>query len=109
MKKKTVYIPTNKGNLLLIEEIWNKTDVHFNLEEKQLYTFTEEELNQYTESVIKKALQIAAESTCIKIFNKSRKAYFFEPGTKILERLNIEINKQSIINTFEEVYKNFKL
>ena len=89
MTKKTVYIPSNKGNLFLVEERWNKSDVHFNLKEQELYTFTEEELNQYTESVIRKALVIAAENL----------------------ELSLDTVKQelSIINSFGEVYENFKV
>lgn len=118
MKKKTVYIPVENNNDLEIEinNVYNKTgslstvgvaERAFSLgvgqfESQELYRFTEEELNKYTKSVIKKALDIAAEkATVTPIDHEEISEGSFRPIWGV--------DDESITNSFEEVYKNFKV
>lgn len=56
--------------------------------------FTPEQLNEYTQNVIKQALETAAEKA---------ESYVFEEDGETC----CEVRKQSITNTFEETYKQF--
>lgn len=59
------------------------------------YFFTVQELNNYTENVIKQALENAA----------------FESRTKFIPFTDNEeeVDKQSILNTFEQTFNKFKV
>jgi hypothetical protein len=49
---------------------------------------------------VKKALKEASESRCVKMLEKTWYEYSLEPGTKILARINIAVNKDSILNSY---------
>jgi hypothetical protein len=49
---------------------------------------------------VEAALKAASESRCINMFDKPWKAYSLEPGTKILDIVNITVNKNLIINSY---------
>lgn len=60
------------------------------------YFFTSEQLNEYTQSVIKQSLETAAEKA--------------EYNTDGQEHINeVWVDKQSIINTAEETFKQFEV
>ncbi len=120
-QKQTVFLPVKVD-----DEFWKKWDsgqkpdydladidtgenVESWVNEKQGYFFTPEQLNEYTANVIKRALETAAETRCIKIFDKNWFAYSIEEGTKFFDRVNVTIDKQSITNTFEETFKLFEV
>lgn len=63
------------------------------------YFFTSEQLNEYTQKVIKQALETAAES-------KSLETGYTEDG---LDYKEMKLSKQSITNTFEETFKLFQV
>ena len=46
------------------------------------------------------ALKAASESRCINMYNKTWFAQSLEPGTKILDRVNITVDKDSILNSY---------
>lgn len=77
--------------------------------EQKGYFFTPEQLNEYTSNIIKQALKTAAESRCIKIFDKNWFTYSFEEGTKFFDRVNVTIDKESITNTAEETFNKLKV
>ena len=107
LKKQTVYLPVN-----INDEFWQKWDngekpdydladidtgenVESWVNEKEGYFFTPEQLNEYTANVIKQALETAAD--------KAKTTY-------VSQWSNDEcVDKQSIINTLEEVYQKLKL
>lgn len=114
-KFQTVYLPTSDSNVeLQVGKIDNK-DYYKSFEkerdvyEKEGYFFTQEELNQLLSNVINQTLKTVAETRCLKIFGKNWFAYSFEPGSKFLDRVNITIDKESIINTFKEIFHKFRV
>lgn len=58
------------------------------------YFFTPEQLNEYTQNVIKQSLETAAENV------ETVRVKFTE---------DYEVDKQSITNTFEEIFKKFEV
>lgn len=69
------------------------------LKEQQAFVFTPEQLNEYTQSVIKQALETAAES-------KSLEMAYTEDG---LDYKEMRLSKQSITDTFEETFKLYQV
>lgn len=63
------------------------------LKEQQLITFTPEEYNKHIQEVIDDALKTAAE----------------EAEYECLDYDKYRVNKESIINTFEEIFNKFKV
>ena len=92
--KQTVYLPVKEANL---EENYYLQDLNgeFYLEQKG-YFFTPEQLNEYTQSVIKQALETAAENA--EITNKAKFSGDYNPV----------VDEESITNTFEETFNKFK-
>lgn len=92
--KQTVYLPVKEANP---EENCYLQDLNgdFYLEQKG-YFFTPEQLNEYTQTVIKQALETAAEKA---------ESYIFEEDGETCS----EVRKQSITNTFEQTYKKFEV
>jgi len=97
---KTVYIKSNIQPKEYYEGIANKTLrplflqdetnlSKFVMEEKSLLTFTPEEYNQHIKDIIKETLDNAAD--------KAELHYF-----------TTDINKESIINTFEDTFNKLK-
>jgi hypothetical protein len=74
---------------------------NFNLDKQEGYFFTPEQLNEYTQSVIKQALETAAEKA----------NSFIDGDESVYIQGNVwsEVDKQSITNTFEETYKKFEV
>lgn len=100
--KQTVYLPVE-----ITEEFWQKWDngekpdydladidtgenVESWVNEKEGYFFTTEQLNKYTQNVIKQALETAAENAD-------------------LIETDGDVDPKSITNTFEETFKNFEV
>ena len=71
-----------------IESLQPKTE--WEMESKEGYFFTPEQLNEYTQSVIKQALETAAEKA------------------ELIPH-DVDIDLKSITNTFEETFKKFKV
>lgn len=126
--KQTVYLPVE-----ITEEFWTKWDngekpdydladvetgenIESWVNEKEGYFFTPEELNEYTQSVIKQALETAAENVHLieyayrdnRVTNENAGQFYFVPSY-YGEDNEVEISKQSITNTFEETLKQFKV
>jgi len=104
MTKQMVYLPVKvegaSGNyipdksVLLVKEQGEMDKDYIDLvNQKQGYFFTPEQLNELLSDVIKDALNTAAENAEVD----------FEDYDKEF------VNKQSITNTFEETYKQFKV
>lgn len=77
------------------------------LKPQEAFVLTPEQLNDYTQSVIKQALNTAAEKVtymkeCGKINNEKCYAVFCHNCSDV-------IDKESITNTFEETFKNFEV
>jgi len=49
---------------------------------------------------VEAALKAASESRCINMYDKTWFAQSLEPGTKILDRVNITVYKDSILNAY---------
>jgi hypothetical protein len=49
---------------------------------------------------VEAALKEASESRCIKMLEKTWYEYSLEPDTTILARINITVNKDSILNSY---------
>ena len=100
LKKQTVYLPVNdtwvegKPTLMSSDGEWV-----CNLYQNIGYFFTPEQLNDYTQNVIKQSLETAA-----------KKAECCEDAIVILGHTITEayVKKESITNTFEETFKLFK-
>ena len=95
--KKTVYLPVPdfKTSKLWVSD--KETEQLQFVKEEQGHFFTSEQLNEYTQNVIKQTLETAAENG-YREFEKQDKSYSD----------SIYFDKQSITNTFEETFKLFK-
>lgn len=97
--RKTVYLPTSQPNTILqvgtidIKDYYKSFQKEKDVTEEEGYFFTSEQLNEYTKEVIRQALETAAENAEVD----------FESYDKEF------VNKQSITNTFEEIFKSFKV
>jgi len=77
----------------------SKIDVYFKSEQ---FVFTSEQLNEYTQNVIKQALETAAENaTVTPIDHEEISEGSFRPIWGV--------DNDSITNTFEETFKKFKI
>ena len=78
--------------------------LHFDdlFKEQQAFVFTPEQLNEYTQSVIKQALETAAKKAEIK---EKKVSYSSSSGSEY--GYVQSINKQSITNTFEETFQKY--
>jgi len=94
----TKFFSTSNG----LAEYYTDVDLWFKLQEA--FVFTPEQLNEYTQSVIKQALETAAEKAEIK---ERKVSYSSSSGSEY--GYVQSINKQSIIYTFEETYKKYKV
>ena len=93
--KQTVYLPKATFPLSMKGEVGEL----FSLQ--QGYFFTPEQLNEYTQGVIKQSLETAAEKA----------NSFIDGDESVYIQGNVwsEVDKQSITNTFEETYKKFEV
>jgi len=125
MEKQTVYLPVGEFNnsercicTIGIPDLYGDKVV-----EQEGYFFTPEQLNEYTQNVIKQSLETAAEKAEIKedtldteSYKKADefaegKSYSYVTDTDgcLVGVDTFEVNKQSITNTFEETYKKFEV
>ena len=65
------------------------------------FILTPEQLNEYTANVIKQALEVAAE--------KADSYIDMNEDTYVEGNIWSEVDKESILNTFEEVYQRFSI
>jgi hypothetical protein len=78
-------------------------DVTHWLKEQKAFVFTVEELNEYTQNVIKQALETAADRAEIVTEDYGIPAWSANYNPEII------LNKKSITNTFEETYRLFSV
>lgn len=77
---------------------YKQSDITHWLKPQEGYFFTPEQLNEYTQSVIKQALETAAQNVDMDI----------DFYNSLQEGSLGNIDKESITNTFEEIFKRFK-
>lgn len=98
--KQTVYLPVQENIIFHTE--------HF--KKKEGYFFTPEQLNEYTQTVIKQTLEAAAEN--VSLLEDGKKVpyprYIIEEGNHY-SQTEIDVDKQSIINTAEETFNKLKV
>jgi hypothetical protein len=110
MQKQTVYLPVNGEPPLVV--CYDHSDWYDSITgvvEKEGYFFTPEQLNEYTQSVIKQSLETAAENAEVRVtenaLSEDGSCYTtYDDGV-----ISITSDKQSITNTFEETFKKFKV
>jgi hypothetical protein len=97
--QQTVYLPVSEFNsseraicTIGIPDLYGDKVV-----ETKGYFFTDKELNEYTQSVIRQALETAAEKA--EIINKAKFRGDYNPV----------VDDESITNTFEETFKKFEV
>lgn len=74
------------------------------------YFFTQEKLNEYTANVIKQALETAAENIgFVETTSKKLNSEEYKPFITADDDIIWTINKKSITNTFNEIFKKFKV
>jgi len=92
--KQTVYLPVKQGQTT--KTVICDTGETFPVKQREGYFFTPEQLNQYTQSVIKQALETAAEKAEINDYDEH-------------EQYSPHLDEKSITNTFEETFKKFEV
>lgn len=55
---------------------------------------------EFAKIKVQEALQAASESRCLEMFGQTWYAQSLEPGTKVLDRVNITVNKEAILNSY---------
>ena len=119
--KQTVYLPVNGNQEKYV--ISDNDAGYFNgVIEKEGYFFTPEQLNEYTQGVIKQALETAAEKAKV-VEEELGSDEFREIPIDTLESIEFTADKgyeecsyyrykpskKSITNTFEETYEKLKV
>lgn len=113
--KQTVYLPTKAedatGNyipddsVLIVKEQGEMDKYWIDLVKQQnAFVFTPKQLNEYTQSVIKQALETAAENAQTIDTYKTRWSGLNKEG--FVEK---DVYRESITNTFEETFNKFKV
>jgi len=97
--KQTVYLPVEEGTSDMSVTYWEECTHVAEVKEVEGYFFTQEQLNEYTSNIIRKALDTAAE--------KGYGLYEDETAWRGFSRCRLK--KESITNTFEETYKKFEV
>jgi hypothetical protein len=126
LENKTVYLPFNGGTVygkgIIKEKEPNDTNTHkyiFEGEKGKIYfnslsdrqvkdielIFTPEQLNQLLSEVIKNTLNTAAE----KVTYKHNGLMIMNAEGTFYNDRGIKVSKESITNTFEEIYNKFKI
>ena len=93
--KQTVYLPVE------VEDEYTVPSWSGPLSKTEGYFFTPEQLNEYTQKIIKQALETAAE--------KADSYIDMNEDTYVEGNIWSEIDEQSITNTFEETFKKFEV
>jgi hypothetical protein len=89
------------------QEISNWKHIHW-LKPQEAFVFTTEQLNQLLSNVIKNALNTAAEKS--KVYQHSRDYKVGRKAPIVRQKIMIsEVDKESIINTFEQIFKKYKV
>lgn len=70
-----------------------------------IYSFTADELNEYTAKVIKQALETARDK--VKLYDANEDCHYQDEAGNFPEEY--VVNKESITNTFEETFNKFKV
>ena len=96
--KQTVYLPVNGDYLTAVCTFENEWVHQETVVDQEGYFFTPEQLNEYTQSVIKQALETAAENA---------EPDYWKGDCQLCA--SNQVNKSTIINTFEETYKKFEV
>lgn len=105
--KQTVYLPVNGEPPLVV--CYDHNDWYDSITgvvEKEGYFFTPEQLNEYTQNIIKQALETAAEKVRMKDINEDGHLYEDDGGNRPEFYV---VDRQSITNTFEEIFKKFEV
>lgn len=97
--KQTVYLPVQENIIFHTE--------HF--KKKEGYFFTPEELNKYTQTVIKQTLETAVEKAYVTYVDLETNEEFDYTDVITDDGVGADVNKQSITNTFEETFKKFEV
>ena len=84
------------------EELSDGKVTHW-LKPQEAFVFTSEQLNEYTQSIIKQALETAAEKV-----DFEKENFVDNNNLWDIKDTNV-IDKQSITNTFEQTYKKFEV
>ena len=84
-------------------------DVTHWLKEQKAFVFTSEELNEYTQNVIKQALETAADKAQLYRQNSAYKHSKFNLKIEKCLNYNVGIDLETITNTFEETFKKFEV
>jgi hypothetical protein len=63
-------------------------------------TTTIDIMKEFAKLHVEAALKEASESRCIKMLEKTWYEYSLEPGTSVLARINITVDKDSILNSY---------
>lgn len=114
LNKQTVYLPVNEQYEYSLV-YWDKRDMnyhaeidkngeHISLKEQKGYFFTPEQLNEYTQKVIKESLETAAEKATTIDTYKTRWSGLNKEG--FVEK---DVYQESITNTFGKTFKKFKV
>ena len=118
--KSTVYLPANSDYLTAVCHFEHTEWCHHEtVQSKEGYFFTPKQLNEYTSNVIKQALETAADKVYALV--KDHDLYIREyvgteysvdidmsEGSPLQYGCSVITDKESITNTFEEIYKLFK-
>lgn len=117
MTKQTVYLPVNEFNsseraicTIGIPDLYGDKVI-----EQEAFVFTPEQLNEYTQSVIKQTLEAAAEKAKInykedgEVTKVKSKKLDIDYLSEVSSKVSFNINKESITNTFEETYNKLKV
>jgi hypothetical protein len=104
--KQTVYLPVN-GDYLTAVCHFEHTEWchHETVQSKEGYFFTPEQLNQLLSDVIKNALNNASNNA--KSYVNGFEQY--QEGNHIWNKDICVVNKESITNTFDEIYQRLKV
>lgn len=106
--KQTVYIPAKENGNYSIH--WNKDKIFNSAVMQEGYFFTPEQLNEYTQNVIKQALETAAENIgFIETTSEKLNSEEYKPFITADDDTIWTVDKQSIRSTFQETYKKFEV
>lgn len=122
--KQTVYLPVKvedelpkPSKYLVIKEKGDKDfvytpfskDITHWLKPQEAFVFTPEQLNEYTQSVIKQSLETAVEKAYVTYVDLETNEEFDYTDVITDDGVGAGVNKKSITNTFEETYNKIKV
>lgn len=108
--KRTVYLPVNgEQDKVVCNDYPDWMDRITGVLEQEGYFFTKEELNEYTQNVIKQALETAADKAQLYRQNSAYKHSKFNLKIEKCLNYNVGIDLETITNTFEETFKKFEI